>query len=185
MKPIYFKYLLLLLFITSCKTSKIETEKIATTNLKIELKPPFKNQGEQENYWAQEHFKQKYLRQKHSRFTGNITVQNDSIMNFNFSILRIVTNKNNYYINIFKNGLIYPQLLNRKDLGISSVEELDFLSDNPKVKRFRFWAWQNNSRNPQVYLFELTNTKTDNHTSFGDFCKGATLTYLKDGWIVI
>jgi len=114
---------------------------------------------------------------------------------------------------ILKKGILYPQLisgfttekrtsekeldslsvseryfyeLSRGDnLTISNLEELKFLSDSPKIKRFRFWLIRPKSANPEVYLFELTNENADKNTKLKKFIKSSKLTFLKNGWVVI
>jgi hypothetical protein len=66
-----------------------------------------------------------------------------------------------------------------------SIEELKFLEISPRVKRFRFWLRLNGIANPFVYLFELTNENATKQTDIENFIKGASLTFFKQGWIVI
>ena len=65
-----FVIILLLTFSIGCKSQsnpeKVETEK------RTELKPPFKNQGEQENYWTQELFKKEYKQISYELYSNEI-----------------------------------------------------------------------------------------------------------------
>ena len=172
----------LLSFTTVCNSQseqdKVETEK--TT----ELKPPFKNQGEQEDYWAQELFKKEYKKQHYSKFIGEITTTDSKIKFGKVQYIELFDSNSDYNL-IFEKGLFYPDILNAISLRIGSLEELDFLSNNPKIKRFRFWLYRPNMANPQVYLFELTNEKANEKTDWKSFVKNAKLTFIKDGWIII
>jgi hypothetical protein len=172
----------LLTFTTVCNSQseqdKVETEK--TT----ELKPPFKNQGEQEDYWAQELFKKEYKKQHYSKFIGEITTTDSKIKFGKVQYIELFDSNSDYNL-IFEKGLFYPDILNAISLRIGSLEELDFLSNNPKIKRFRFWLYRPNMANPQVYLFELTNEKANEKTDWKSFVKNAKLTFIKDGWIII
>ncbi|RMB59470.1 hypothetical protein EAX61_07750 [Dokdonia sinensis] len=108
---------------------------------------------------------------------------------------------------IFEKGILYPQLISgfttepRKtdeeldslsisekvfyemsrgdNLGIMNLEELEFLSDSPKIKRFQFWLWFPKTANPRVYLFELTNEEATDNTELNEFIENSSLTFLK------
>ncbi len=177
-----FVVILLLTFSISCK-SKNKLEKVETEK-KTELKPPFKNQGEQEKYWAQELFKREYKKKHYSKFVGEIIKSDNKITFGKVQYVELFDTKSDYN-QIFEKGLFYPDILNGNSLKIWNLEELEFLSDNPKVKRFWFWLYHPYMANPQVYLFELTNDKADEKTDWESFIKNAELTFVKDGWIIV
>ena len=156
------KYLILIFILTStvgCK-SKIEKENVVTEK-STELKPPFNNQGEQEDYWAQEFFKIEYKKQTHKRFTESIEIQkekelldgNGNRMEFANQI-RFGNRAINIHLpdlkyqSIFKNGILYPDLISENDFTIGVFEELDFLSLTANVKRFRMWIFHEKRANP-------------------------------------
>lgn len=172
------------------------------------LKPPFQNQGEQEDYWAQEVFKNEYKKSKYEKYFGEIeNIDNEKLIYDNKSF--ILYGVNDTLIKIFTEGILYPQLIDggnseiqksdtlsasifliseyaRTDyLKITNLEELIFLSDSPKVKRFRFWLNRHTSSNPQVYLLELTNKDADSKTDLKEFIENSQLTFLKEAWIII
>lgn len=176
-------------------------------------KKEFKNQGEQENYWAEQLFEQKYSKQTFEKFNGKITIIDKTNIVFNNKTLEFWDIKPEL-IQIFIEGIFYPQILidneeniiiksedelklltqnerifynfKRIDkLRISNFEELPFLSKSRKVKRFRFWKYSFGSINPQVYFIELTNENANEKTDINLFIKEAKLTFVKDGWIVI
>ena len=205
-----FALLLLLTFSIGCK-SQSDCDKVKTEK-NTELKPPFKNQGEKENYWTQELFKKEYKKLSYEQYSNEIK-ENDGTEfvydNKSFNIYGV----NETLKPIFREGILYPQLisgfttekrksekeldslsvseryfyeLNRGDnLTISNLEELNFLSTTSKVKRFRFWLSRPKSANPQVYVFELTNEMADKNTELKEFIKNSKLTFLKQGWIII
>lgn len=213
-----FTIMLLLTFSIGCK-SQSNLEQV-NTKKSTELKPPFKNQGEQENYWAQEFFKTKYEKQFYEKFSNDITETAINEIEEIDEIQLFYDNKSFkiYGIDkslklIFKKGLLYPQLfsgfsteprksekeldslsvservfyeMSRGDnLTISNLEELEFLSDSPKVKRFRFWLMFPKTVNPRVYLFELTNENADKNTELKEFLENSELTFLKVSNILI
>ena len=76
--------------------------------------------------------------------------------------------------------------INRNDLfNISELEELQFLSNDSEIKRFRFWSFHLGMANPQVYYFELTNESATKNTSLEDFIKNSKLTFVKSGHIIL
>jgi hypothetical protein len=205
-----FAIILLLTFSINCK-SQSNPEKVQTEK-STELKPPFKNQGEQEDYWTQELFKKEYKKLSYETYHNEIIEKEGTEFiydNKSFNIYEV----NETLKLIFKKGIIYPQLISgfttekRKsekeldslsatqkyfyemsrgdNLTITNLEELNFLSDSPKIKRFRFWLGRPKSANPQVYIFELTNETADKNTELKDFIENSKLTFLKEGWLII
>ncbi len=178
-----YRYLLIFLIISiSCKFQVGGEDPILDSN--SELKPPFKNQGEQEDYWAQELFKKQYEKSYFSKFTGDIRIVEGRIQFGEIQLLELL-NSNSKYNQIFLNGLIYPDILNASYLRISNIEELEFLSKSPKIKRFRFLVFRPKMSNPQVYFFELTNERANDYTDWDSFIINAKLTFVKEGWIII
>ncbi|GLB48735.1 hypothetical protein [Neptunitalea lumnitzerae] len=176
-------YVILVWVLTLSCSSVYKTTEVEV-NSSIQLSPPFTNQGEQEDYWAQELFKKEYTKKQYSKFVGEITNTGNKIRFGKFQFVELFDSNSDYNM-IFEKGLFYPDILNVISLNIGSLEELKFLSDNPKVKRFRFWLYRPNMANPQVYVFELTNYKATEKTDWKSFIKDAQLTFVKDGWIIL
>jgi len=176
-------------------------------------KKEFKNQGEQENYWAEQLFEQKYIKQSFEKFKGKISVIDKTNIEFDNKSLEFWSVKPEL-LEIFTEGIFYPQIIigheknnpikseselklltnnelllynvKRNDkLRISNFEELPFLSKAATVKRFRFWNYAFGSMNAQVYFIELTNENATEKTELSLFIKGAKLTFVKGGWIII
>lgn len=205
-----FIILLFLTFFIGCQSQK-NYEKVKTER-KSKLKPTFVNQGGQEDYWAQELFIKKYKKSFYEVYSSEIKEINKAKLIYGNKSFNI-NSMNETYKLIFEKGILHPQLisgfttepdksneeldslsvaerylyeLNRgDDLTITNLEELDFLSDSPKIKRFRFWVNRPKSANPKVYLFELTNEKADKNTGLKEFIENSKLTFLKEGWIII
>jgi len=183
-----------------------------TTESFTELKPPFYTQGEQEDYWAQELFKKDYKKSSYEIYIGEIKEQEGSEFIYNNKSFNVYGLSEPLKL-IFRKGILYPQLIsgftseqrksqkeldsltnterffyefNRGDnFTITSLEELEFLSDSPKIKRFRFWLFRPKFANPKVYLFELTNENADSNTDLKIFIENSKLTFLKEGWIIL
>ena len=201
---------LFLIILIGCKPHSNLLE--PSTKKSAVLKPTFKNQGEQENFWTQELFKKEYKLQSYVLYQNEIIEKEETkfiYKNKSFNIYGV----NKTLMQIFKKGIIYPQLisgftfkkpksakeldsmstterylyqLSRGDnLTITNLEELEFLSYSPKIKRFRFWLGSPNSANPKVYIFELTNETADKNTDLKKFIENSKLTFLKDGWLII
>ena len=198
--------IIVILFVSICS---FQTN--AQTKDTFVVRTQFANQGEQEDYWAEKLFYEKYKKENYKRFTGDITVIDKSHIRFGNKILR------GYFPpelkSIFTQGIFYPQnisgdsvapkksneeisrmndgqrvfynMTQNDTLIIGNFEELKFLSKSSTTKRFRYWEYRKGFANPQVYFIELTNTAADKSTDMETFIKGATLTFVKDGWIIM
>jgi len=80
---------------------------------------------------------------------------------------------------------VFYNMTKNDTLFIGELEELKFLSKDPTIKRFRFWEYRKGFANPVVYFFELTNSSADKTTSLELFIKGASLSFVKKGGIII
>ncbi|RZK54777.1 MAG: hypothetical protein EOO91_15310 [Pedobacter sp.] len=83
------------------------------------------------------------------------------------------------------NSTVLDNLLGTNNLSFSNFEELYYLEDSFNKKRFTFWLSRKRIMNPTVYYFELTNDIATKETSIEDFIKGAKLTVLREGEVVI
>jgi hypothetical protein len=70
-------------------------------------------------------------------------------------------------------------------IRLSNIEELSFLSQSPKLKRFRMWVYRGRLINPIVYFFELRNDEATETTSLSDFIKGSRLSFVQEAWVII
>ncbi len=181
------KSLILILSLTLCYSCASQVQLTDSTIEKKSglRKPTFKNQGEQEDYWAQEFFKKEYKPEKYLKYSGEIKIREDNRIHFGQFQAVEIFNTNSENNMIFTKGLFYPDILGLMSLKIGNLEEVKFLSDSPKIKRFRFWLYRPNMANPQVYFFELTNNKATERTEWNSFIENARLTFVKGGWIII
>ena len=161
--------------------------------------PKFITKGKQEDYWAKQLFQNEYFKQRFNKFKGTIKVNGDSLSYPDETIFIAKTDKK--WTNIFASGLFYPGVITAQQIKaidtdgqglntaatftVSNFEELPFLSNNDKQKRFRFWLFIKGFCNPVVCFIELTNEKANNKTGIKTFIKGATLTFFKNAWPVI
>ena len=200
------KYLILIItlfFFAGCNINK----KVAKPE------PHFSNGIEQERYWVKQLFEKEYKYLEYPKFDGEIKI-NDTEIYFGENQFIKYSNIEPEYRLIFEKGLLHPTIIpmsviivdregrnvNKKtgqsyspisilirrldDVSICCIEKLTFLSDNPKVKRFRFFL-RDLSMNPQVYFFELTNETADAETDWETFIENAKLTFIKQAWIII
>jgi len=198
--------ILVILFVSICT---FQTK--AQTKDTFVVRTQFANQGEQEDYWAERLFYDKYKKENYKRFAGTIEIVDKNNIRFGNKILR------GYFPpelkSIFTQGIFYPKIITgdsvapkksseeinkmtdgqrvfynmtqNDTLRIGEFEELKFLSKNPTIKRFRYWEYRKGFANPKVYFIELTNMAADKSTDMETFIKGATLTFVKDGWIIM
>lgn len=200
-------FFIVLVFTFALFTVDAQTSESKTANNKRE----FKNQGEQENYWAEQLFEKEYSKKYFKKFKDDILVTGNNFTYGDQTLIVVHTPKE--LNRIFSTGLFFPSIitgdsktvvkskpeldtlpiaqqvfynLTRTDsFTISGVEELNFLTKTNTVKRFRFWLFRKGSANPTVCFFELTNEKANDKTDLASFINGATLTFFKSGWVVI
>ena len=166
---------------------------LAITEVKAQAKPEgtkasaqqgkFKNQGEQEDYWAEQLFKNNYQKQEYTRFTGPIQFTDKITLMFGQKFFGVHSVPDSL-MTIFTRGLLHPDLFGI-GITITAFHELKFLSSDPAIRRYKFWVFYAGMANPQVFFIELTNKNASEETDLQTFLKGATLTFLKDAWIVI
>ena len=194
----------ILILIIIFLSAKAQGNQILDTYSQKKPEKNFETQGEQEDYQAKKFFAKEYKKQDFKRYCGQITVINESTIKYNEEVLFIWDTKKEL-IRIFKQGIFYSELitgpvktgesrkkelenmvLRNDSLKISNLEELKFLSNSPKVKRFRFWLYINGMMNPTVYFFELTNNVATKKTNIETFIKNSKLTFFKStGWIIM
>lgn len=148
---------------------------------KSEKEPEFATAGEQETYWAKQLFKNEYKKQKHSKFKGHISRLDEHTFKFDTLTLRVINTPPDLLL-IFDNGLLQPL---GPGLTMSSIEELTDLNPSPAIKRFSYMLIRKGFANPIMYFFELTNKTASKETDIKAFIEGSTLTFLKQGWVMI
>lgn len=149
----------------------------------------FTNQGEQEDYWAEKFFYEKYKKEIYQKYSGQIVEYNKMAFGFDSTVVLLLSDHKKMS-SLFKEGLLFPSLFigtgNAQDtIKIDALEELQFLKLPLTKKRFRLWVYEKWLTNPNVYLFELTNEKATGQTDLYSFFKGAELTFFKRGWLIL
>lgn len=163
---------------------KIRYTKSDTVLDKKEVTPNFANQGEQEVYWTKKLFESKYKKQNFKKYNGNIKLDDNHDVMYGDTVVQI-SGCDGDLKSIFTSGLLYPQIWGENKIRIGNVEELHFLNQSPKNKRFTFLMWHPQMHNPTVCFFELTNDKASKKTNIAQFIKGSKLTFFQSGWIQI
>ncbi len=153
------------------------------------VRTDFENQGEQENYWAEKFFHEEYKKGNYQKYGNHVKVENNTTFKFDSTVIHLVEDSKDLG-SIFKLGILFPHLFiynrtGRDTLKIGSIEELQFFKLPPTRKRFRLWFYKKGFANPTVYLFELTNELASPLTDLETFIKGASLTFVKHGWVII
>ncbi|KGO84672.1 hypothetical protein, partial [Flavobacterium suncheonense] len=161
----------------------------------------FKNQGEQEDYWAEKQFEENYYEESYRKFKETIVIIDENTIKYNNEVLILDVEKK--LKPIFEKGIFYPEIITGKvKSGQARKEELDSMlirndsmyisnlkeikSPHPvTIKRFRFWLSQKGSANPTACLIELTNNTATKNTKLEDFIIGSRITFFKSGWKAI
>ncbi|WP_417429834.1 hypothetical protein [Halpernia sp.] len=143
---------------------------------------------------AKEIFETKYKKMTFGKFLPSQIIVTDNKVSFNITKSFEFSEKSNQLTKlILTSGLLDPYEINGSyQLTISIIDELYLLNPNPQTRRFKFWIYNSNSKNsflnsvnPSEYYFELQNENADENTTLADFIKGAQLTFLTFGTIVI
>lgn len=177
-------------------------------------KPEFKNQGEQENYWAKKAFEVGYKKQSYQKYKGlntkegNTYKYGDVMITIDTSaVLRKIIESGIFYSDIFAQSAKYQfdfkkiefitdtnntpnnstphAIRDFNNLYISYFEELKFWKNKPTIRRFKFWLTTKGLLNPIEYYMELTNSKATSKTTTLLFIDKAKLTFFKQGGVII
>ncbi|NIG55542.1 hypothetical protein [Chitinophaga sp. Cy-1792] len=166
--------------------------------------PKFETSGEQEDYWAKKTF-QAGEKMKYEKYNGVVKKVNATTYKYGSQVINVSGTE--AIKQLFSLGFIYPSLIASPSDHIASspnkehslndtfradtfyvgnFEELKFLEESPKMKRFTCWVqWKGGLANPLVFLFELESESADKTGNWKDFIKGASLTFFKQGWVII
>ncbi len=161
---------------------------IEKRNDRYALVKDFKNQGEAEDYYTRQAFRKEYKSMSFEPYTGEIQVyKSEQEINFRFDSALLIINKiDSLFLPLFMSKLIQPAYIGCNSLSGHSIgiEELKNLETMHR-KRFKLYVWQPNFFNPQVVLIEITNTAINKNAELSEFIKGADLTFVYLGWIII
>jgi hypothetical protein len=168
----------LIVIILTFSFFSLQAQKTETKPASPDKKRVFKNQGEQEDYWAEQFFKKNYSMKVFDKYKGDITVNGNGFIYSDQTL--VVTNTTKTLKSIFAKGVFYSSIitgqvktklkskeeldtlyveqkvfynLTRTDsLTITDLEELTFLTKTATQKRFRFWLFRKGIHNPTVCL---------------------------------
>lgn len=171
--------MVVILVVVSCKSQE-------RVKFKYTLKPPFETQEAQERYWCQEIFKREYKREVYKKFNGQIESRKHLFLFQDGDTVRTLSD-NAQDIELFMSGLLYPKLFCASNMVVSGIQELGFLSNNPKVRRYYCYidCEEHVGNQTLAFVFELTNEEGTCDLQFTQFIKNARLTFLKEGWVVV
>ena len=165
-----------------------------------------------EDLETKQFFQSDYLEKVYEKYHEKI-VQTGSFFTFRNNTLE-VESANDSLSAIFSNGILYPNIIyygpskfkrnfdrtvdtmsvelkallnpiSNDTLKLIGLEELKLIEGPYTKKRFRFWHYTKKMLNPTVCFFELTNNYATDKTDILNFIIGSTLTFFKEGWIII
>ncbi len=90
----------------------------------------FKNEGEQENWWAKQAFTANYKQQSFEKYNGSITVT-DSTCTFGNQALKVYGQPE--FRTLFKDGVLYPSILLFANNGIDTSIKIRLINSNNKT----------------------------------------------------
>ena len=103
-----------------------------TIDNKNQPKREFKNQGEQEDYWAEQLFEKEYTKTHFDKFKGDIVINGDGFIYGDKTF--VLTNTPKELKTIFSNGIFYQNIITGDTKSVvKSQAELDTLSTVQKV----------------------------------------------------
>lgn len=149
----------------------------------------YKTSGEREGYLAKRIFRKEHKQMSFKPYIGELRVYHsaDSI-NIEFdSALIVLNDRDTLYSHLFTSRLIQPAFIGcNSRLGhMVEIEELYNL-ETRHSKRFLLKIWLPYYLNTaEVVLLEVTNSKSKKKIKLSDFVKGAELTFVYRGWIIM
>jgi hypothetical protein len=146
-----------------------------------EKEPKFATEGEHAAYMTEKLFETQYKKKKHKRFKGQITRLDSETFMFDEVVVK-VTAKDEHLQLLFQEGILFPWTT-RMRVGL--MQQLPNFNPSHKVKRFELMVHELGLANPFTYFIELTNENATETMDLTAFIKGSTLTFLKQGWLMI
>jgi hypothetical protein len=136
-------------------------------------------EGEQEYNWAKEIFNKDSGKQSFQEFKGKIVIIDKNTIKYDGKVIHVFDTSSEL-LSIFKRGILYPSIIlgnqpYHDTLVICCIEEVKFPKQSVKTKRFSLLL-ADNSVNPALYFFELTNENATEETDRACFIDGAKLT---------
>jgi hypothetical protein len=155
-------------------------------NERIPAQREFATAGEQDEYWARKLFQDQYRYHEHANFKDSIYAR--LVMGkYQLSYGRdtLTAELNPALLPLLIKGLIYPHVAGFSLQKVCCFQELPHATNSPQRRRFMFWSFEPMMLNPTVYIFEIENRRATVNTDIGSFLKGAVLTFMHEGWLVL
>ncbi|WP_442587230.1 hypothetical protein ACSBL2_14405 [Pedobacter sp. AW31-3R] len=165
---------------------------------------------DQKDKWAEDIFFKEYKRHCFNRYPDSVYQTNETT--FVYGKKTFIFHDNDTVLkNIFRLGIFYPQVYTVESQPKIKTEELTEMSEHQKlfynmiypdtvsisgleelnlkttiqVKRYSFLLFRKNSLNPILCFMELTNNDATPHMSLNEFINDSTLTFFKEGSILL
>jgi hypothetical protein len=159
----------------------------ATDYERVKEHQDFDTQGDQEEYWARKLFQEHYQHHPQPKFNGPIRVnlvKQPPLVSYGQDTLRLV-DVAAAYLPLFTEGTLYPTVAGLSFHGISSIRELQKATNSPTRRRFTFTVFSSSTANPTAYVFEVENEAASRTTDTQTFMRGAVLTFIRRGWLML
>lgn len=114
-----------------CGQNKTIASKSADS-VKIEKKPDFANEGEQENWWAEQAFTKSYKPRTFTRYRETIIVKG-STFTYDKQVVEVYASQE--IKSLFKKGIFYPSLLLYADNGLDRSVKIRMPKDTTQRSR--------------------------------------------------
>ena len=178
---------LLLLLATSWPCIAQQGVRVAADQERVKEQKDFDTQGEQEEYWARKLFQEHYHYQPQPKFNGPISVslaKQPLFIRYGSDTLRL-RDVAEAYLPLFTEGTLYPGVAGLSFHSISALTELKKATNAPTRRRFTFLVFDAFIANPTKYVLEVENKSASSTTDTTTFMRGAVLTFIKRGWLML
>lgn len=176
------------LLLSGCRAPQQVAKQRSVDNERLADQTTFRNQGQQEEYWARKLFHEHYHARAYPRFGGSIRAlpaADRRLFCYDRDTLQLVDVEPTF-VPLFQQGVLYPLVDSSYYFSrLSHVEELLNATNSPQRRRFTMLVWNRFIFNPTVYVFELTNAQATQQTTLSSFVQGAALSFIRVGWIMI
>lgn len=153
------------------------------------------NKSKSENLLAKEVFETKYTEGKYYKYPSSKIrlVGNNKVYIDTVKLIEFDESLNENFKLIITSGLLDPEQINNSiHINICCFHELTSINPDSQTKRFSFWVFPEKTNNPSTnilnpfeYYIELKNNNANSNTSLKEFIKGAYLSFIIFGTIVI
>jgi hypothetical protein len=180
---------LLLLLVLSC-TGACKVQQALyqrpVDNERVLEESEFATAGSQDEYWARKLFQDQYHYTEYAKFTSPIRIQSSNgLHRLSYDRDTLVAELPAPFLSLLTEGTLYPRVAGYYFQHVVNFHELPHATNSPQRRRFVFWSFEPMMLNPTVYIFEVKNSQATENTELDTFLKGAVLTFIHEGWVVI